>query len=288
MDDPAEQRRLGEVFETIADAYDTHRPAYPEELVESACAAAALEPGAEVLEVGCGTGQLTAALLVRGLRVSALEPGSRLAEIARRRLRHSGELSILPARLEDAELPHARFRAAFSAAAIHWVDADVGWRRLAAGLEPAGTLALIGHVGLSDPGTAEDQARLLGAIGAIAPELRGSWPRYRDLATTLAGVRERSSNISAAWSWLGGHDIARAHVAQLFGEARMAAFPLVFEHSAEELTALLATMSFWSRLPEPRREAVAQAIAGICEGLGRPLRSSVLACLLTAPRSKGA
>jgi hypothetical protein len=92
------------------------------------------------------------------------------------------------------------FRAVFSASAIHWLDPDVGWQRAADALVPGGTLALIQYFGLHEPSSAEDQQALLSAMTAIAPEIAASWPRYRDLDTTLAGARERRENISEAWA----------------------------------------------------------------------------------------
>jgi 16S rRNA A1518/A1519 N6-dimethyltransferase RsmA/KsgA/DIM1 with predicted DNA glycosylase/AP lyase activity len=62
--------------------YDRTRPAYPDELVDHACRLACIGAGDRVLEIGCGTGQVTRSLLARGLRVSALEPGDRLIAIA--------------------------------------------------------------------------------------------------------------------------------------------------------------------------------------------------------------
>jgi 16S rRNA A1518/A1519 N6-dimethyltransferase RsmA/KsgA/DIM1 with predicted DNA glycosylase/AP lyase activity len=50
----------------------------PVEVVRRAAAAVGLEPGARVLEVGAGTGQLTQALLEVGFDVVALEPGDAL------------------------------------------------------------------------------------------------------------------------------------------------------------------------------------------------------------------
>src|SRR5579859_121879 len=121
----------GMAFDAVADEYHAHRPTYPDVLVDRACARAELEPGSPVLEVGCGTGQLTRSLLARGLRVTAVEPGSRLIARARERVAGAGEVEFVPSRLEDAVLPAASFRAVFSASAIHWVDPDVSWRRAA-------------------------------------------------------------------------------------------------------------------------------------------------------------
>ena len=67
--------RYGTVFDEVAAEYDKHRPAYPDELVDQACQAAGIGSGDHVLEVGCGSGQLTRSLAARGLHVTALEPG---------------------------------------------------------------------------------------------------------------------------------------------------------------------------------------------------------------------
>ena len=278
------QRSHGKVFDQVASEYDRHRPTYPEQLIDLACQAAGLERGDQVLEIGCGTGQLTHSLLARGLRVTAIEPGGRLAGLAQRRLQGTGELELINARLEHTRLPHAHFGAVFSASAIHWIDPDVGWQLAADALVPGGTLALIQYFGLHEPCSADDQQALSSSMTAIAPEIAASWPHYRDLETTLAGVRERRENVSVLWSWLGGYEVAREYAANLFDDAQIVAVPTPMEHTAAELGALLGTMSFWSRLSTEQREAMESANRTLYEQLGRPIRSSVLACLVTARR----
>lgn len=280
------QRDRGGFFDEVADEYDRHRATYPDELLDMACRLARLERGDRVLEIGCGSGQLTRSLLARGLGVTAVEPGARLVALARRKLAGAGELELVNARIEDASLPDEHFRAVFSASAIHWVDPDVGWRGAADALVPDGTLALVQYFGLDEPRSAEDQRALLGAIGEIAPEIVADWPRYRDLQTTLEGALGRRENISHVWAWLGGHDLAREYAARLFEDVRVVvAEPALVEHTASELCALLGTMSFWSRLSPRRREATEAAIETLQLRLGRPIRSSVVACLVTARRT---
>lgn len=278
------QRSYGKAFDQVAASYDRHRPTYPEQLIDLACRVAGLERGDRVLEIGCGTGQLTCGLLARGLRVTAIEPGARLVGLAQQRLQGTGELELVNVRFEDARLPRERFRAVFSASAIHWIDPDVGWRRAADVLMPGGTLALIQYFGLHEPRSADDQQALLSAMTTIAPAIAASWPHYRDLETTLAGVRERRENISEVWAWLGGYELAREYAAHLFDEAQIATAPTLMEHTAGELGALLATMSFWPRLSPEQRKAMASANRTLHEQLGRPIRSSVVACLVTARR----
>jgi len=241
-------RSDGSVFNEVAADYDRHRPTYPDVLVDRACEIAGIGPGAAVLEIGCGTGQLTRSLLARGLRVTAVEPGEQLIARARDRLNGLGDVQFVNARLEDASLPRAGYSAVFSASAIHWIDPDVSWRTPADALVDGGSLALLSYFGLADPRSAGDQHALHAAMATAAPELATDWPTYRDLDETLAGVATRRDNVSEVWAWLGDYAIARGYAADLFDDADLATVPARLEHTADELNALLGTMSFWARL----------------------------------------
>ena len=285
MADAIETRSFGKVFNEVPDEYDRHRPTYPDGLIDRACEVAGLAPGASVLEIGCGTGQLTRSLLARGLRVTAIEPGERLIARARDQLAGAGEVQFVGARLEDASLPRARYRAVFSASAIHWVDPDVGWRKISDPLVDGGTVALISYFGLEDPRTDEDQQALRVGLARIAPDLAAEWPRYRDLDGTLQGAAERHDNVSELWAWLGSYDVARRYVGDLFEDAQLEALPILTEHTADALNALLGTMSFWARLSPMQRDRLLTENRALHGRLGRPIRSSVVACLVTARRA---
>jgi SAM-dependent methyltransferase len=278
---PPAPRSLGRVFDDVAEDYDRHRPSYPDALVDRACEG--VGPGAEVLEIGCGTGQLTRSLLARGLRVTAVEPGQQLIARARDRLNGVGDVQFVNARLEDALLPRARYSAMFSASAIHWIDPDVSWRKLADALVDGGTLALVSYFGLDDPRSADDQQALRAAIRKIAPELDGL-PTYHDLDDIIAGVAARRDNVSEVWAWLGSYEIARGYTAELFDDAWILAVPKHLEHTADEINALLGTMSFWATLSPRQRDDLVAANQVIHERLGRPIRSSAVACLVLARR----
>lgn len=282
MSDGAHAGGYGMVFNERAGEYDRHRPSYPDVLIDRACEVGALGPGARVLEVGCGTGQLTRSLLARGLRVTAVEPGDELIAQARDRLKDAGEVQFINARLEDASLPSAHYQAVFCASAIHWVDPDVSWRKLADALVDGGMLGLVSYFGLAEARTAPDQQALRATMASVAPELTAAWPTYRDLNRTLAGVAERRSNVSEVWAWLGSYDLAHLCAARLFRDVQVAAVPVPLEHTAEQLNALLATMSFWAQLSPQQRDALTTHNDALHQQLGRPIRSSTLACLVTA------
>jgi SAM-dependent methyltransferase len=277
-------RSLGRVFDDIAEDYDRHRPTYPDVLVDRACEGSGVGPGTAVLEIGCGTGQLTRSLLARGLRVTAVEPGQRLLARARDSLSASGDVQFVNARLEDASLPRAQYSAVFSGSAIHWIDPDVSWRKAADALVDGGTLGLLSYFGLDDSRSADDQHALRAAIATVAPELADDWPTYRDLASTLAGVAARRENVSEVWAWLGGYEVTREYAADLFDEAEIAAVPMLLEHTADELNALLGTISFWAKLSPRQRDAIAAENRAFHQRLGRPIRSSTVACLVLAHR----
>lgn len=287
MPSEANGRSCGAVFDELADEYDRHRPTYPDVLIDRACEVAGLEPGSPVLEIGCGTGQLTRSLLARGLRVTAIEPGGRLIARAHDHLADAGDVQFVNVRLEDASLPSARFRAVFSASAIHWIDPDVSWRSTADALVDGGTLALISYFGLDELRSAGDQQALRDVMARVAPDPAAALPTYRSLEQTLAGVAARRSNVSEVWAWLGSYALARPYVARLFGDVNIATESTLLEHTADELNALLGTMSFWARLTAAQRETLVADHEALHRRLGRPIRSSTVACLVTAELCRG-
>ena len=238
-----------------------------------------------MLEVGCGSGQLTRGLVARGLHVTALEPGTNLMALARQNLEGAGEVEFVNAQFEDASLPREQFRAVFSASAFHWVDPEVSWQRAADVLVPGGTLALVQYFGLEEPRSKLDQEAALAAIRNVAPDMAANWPAYRDLDATLAGVEQRRGNVSEVWAWLGSYDLGREYAARLFGEVQVAVMPKLVEHTPDELNALVRTMSFYARLSPGQCQALEREYEAMYERLGRPIRASTVATLVTARRS---
>jgi ubiquinone/menaquinone biosynthesis C-methylase UbiE len=278
-------RRYGKVFDEVAAEYDRHRPTYPDELVDQACLVAGLGSGDQVLEVGCGSGQLTRGLLARGLRVTALEPGKNLIALARQNLEGAGAVEFVNAQFEDALLPPEQYQAVFSASAFHWVDPKVSWQKAAHVLVPGGTLALVQYFGLEEPRSKADQDAVLAALRKVAPDIAAHWPAYRDLDATFSGVEQRAGNVSEAWSWLGSYDLGQEYAGRLFGDVQVAVTPRLIEHAADELNALVRTLSFYARLSAGQRQALEREHEAIYELLGRPIRASTVAALVTARRS---
>jgi ubiquinone/menaquinone biosynthesis C-methylase UbiE len=278
-------RHYGKVFDEVAAEYDRHRPAYPDELVDQACQVAGIGSGDQVLEVGCGSGQLTRGLLARGLHVTAVEPGKSLIALARQNLEGAGALEFVNAQFEDAMLPREHFQAVFCASAFHWIDPEVSWQKAADVLVPGGTLALMQYSGIEEPRSKEDLDAVLAAMRKVAPDIAANWPTYRGLDATLAGMEQRRGNVSQVWAWLGSYDVGQDYAGRLFGDVQVAVTPKLMEHTPDELNAVVRTMSAYARLSPAQRQALEREHEAIYKRLGRPIRASTVAALVTARRS---
>jgi SAM-dependent methyltransferase len=279
-----DQRSLGAVFDTVAVEYDRRRPTYPDELVERACELGGLEADDRVLEIGCGSGQLTRGLVARGLRVTAIEPGRNLIELAGREPHGPGALEFINHRLEDAPIDGG-FAAAFSASAFHWPDPDVSWAKVARALRPDGLFALMQHCALRHEDIVTDDDALISVLAGAAPEIAAGWPPLRDLPTILSGVEDRRENVSEVWAWVGQQPLARPYAGPLFRDVEVAVVPMVTEQSADDLNALLRTTSLYPRLAPAQREALERGNREIEARFGRRIRAGMVAVLVTARRA---
>ncbi|SDO79004.1 Methyltransferase domain-containing protein [Streptomyces sp. cf386] len=144
-DRPEESRRarLSRIFDEDAELYDRARPGYPPELFDDLEELAGTGPGSRVLEVGCGTGQATVPLAARGCRITAVEAGPRMAEVARRNLAGAAAVEVVTAEFEGWPLPVEPFDALVSATAFHWIDPAVRMVKAADALRPGGWLAVV-------------------------------------------------------------------------------------------------------------------------------------------------
>jgi ubiquinone/menaquinone biosynthesis C-methylase UbiE len=138
----SKRRHQRTLFDSVAQLYEASRPGYPSEIVEFAVATAAVGAGSEVLEVGCGTGQLTESLACHGFRLTAIDIGPSMINAARRRLDGSA-VSFQIASFEDFAAADASFDLIISGTAFHWVDPEVMFRKPARLLRPGGWLALL-------------------------------------------------------------------------------------------------------------------------------------------------
>ncbi len=128
-------------FDGIAELYDRARSEPPDQLFEELFALAGIDPiGANILEIGCGTGQATVPLARRGCRVVAVEVGANLARIAKQKLAGFPRVSIVNSDFEEYE-PTEVFDMVLAITSWHWLDPKVRYAKASAALGASGILA---------------------------------------------------------------------------------------------------------------------------------------------------
>ena len=128
----------GRGFGSAAGAYVAGRPGYPAHAVDWLVGDAR-----DVVDVGAGTGKLTAALVGAGRRVTAVEPDAGMLEALRDEV--PGAVAVLGA-AEALPLDDGSADALLLGQAWHWVDVDAASAEAARVLRPGGVLGLIWNI----------------------------------------------------------------------------------------------------------------------------------------------
>lgn len=146
MDDVA----LRQTFNTQAELYNAVRPHYPPELFEALVEVTQLADGANLLEIGPGTGQATVPFAERGYYITAVELGDAMATVAQRELEKYPNVEIITGAFEDIDLSAESFDLVYSATALHWVKPEMRFTKPHRLLKSDGHLAIIHTNHLSD------------------------------------------------------------------------------------------------------------------------------------------
>ncbi|GHH65389.1 methyltransferase type 11 [Kitasatospora indigofera] len=258
------RERLRTTFTEDAGLYDRARPGYPRRMYEDLAGLATLGPGRRILELGCGTGQATVPLAATGSRVTAVELGAEMAEVARWNLAPYPRAEVVVSAFEEWPLPPEPFDLVLAATSFHWIDPAVRTAKAADALRPAGVLAVVSthHVkGGSEEFFAEAQPLYERFDPATPPGLRLS--PAADIApddTELAGSGR-------------------------FGPVEVRRYEWDLTYSAQEYLDVLRTYSGHRALPAPARTGLLAGIADLIDDRhGGSITKRYLTELMTAGR----
>ena len=136
-------RNVRIVFDQAAAVYDTARPGYPPRLIDKLIELTRLPADARILEIGCGTGQITLPLAERGYEIVALELGENLARVAAVKLAPFPLVRVICTSFEEWPENEASFNLVVSAQAFHWIDPEIGYPKIRRLLKDQSHLAVV-------------------------------------------------------------------------------------------------------------------------------------------------
>lgn len=213
-------------FGAAATAYAEHRPDYAQAAVRWALEPA---PGSRVLDLGAGTGKLTATLAAVGADVTAVEPDPAMLAELRRAL---PDVGALPGSAEAIPLPDASVDAVLAGNAMHWFDMAVAGPEIARVLVPGGVLAGLWNV-------LDDRVDWVAGLTRVSP-------------SAAIGPRDTPTRWRAETA---GAHLPKDGGAARFGSPEQAEFPHGQRRIADSLVATLATRAGVLVMPEQERQA---------------------------------
>ena len=140
-----ERKTESELFNQMADYYDTYRPGYPNDIIEAIIRKAGLKVDSKLLEIGSGSGKATAQFADIGLDIICIEPGADLVEKGRKTFKDK-RVTFVNQRFEDYAEPCNYFDAIISAQAFHWIAQPQGYEKCARALKERGKIALFWNI----------------------------------------------------------------------------------------------------------------------------------------------
>jgi len=130
----------GRTFGAVARAYAAHRPSYPDAALDWALAPLGGHSRPVLLDLAAGTGKLTASLVRRSDRVTAVEPDPEMLAVLHAEL---PGVTALAGSAEDIPLPAGSVDAVLVGQAFHWFDPERAGAEIARVLRPGGVLAAL-------------------------------------------------------------------------------------------------------------------------------------------------
>jgi SAM-dependent methyltransferase len=241
----------GSSFGAVAAAYAEHRPDYAQAAVRWALEAA---PGSRVLDLGAGTGKLTATLVSLGAEVIAVEPDPAMLTELRRAL---PDVRALPGGAEAIPLPDSSVDAVLAGNALHWFDMAIAGPEIARVLVPRGILAGLWNVMDNRVDWVAGLERISGSAAVGPRDTLGSW--------------------RAATADMHVPDIGVAR----FGSPAQAEFSHGQRRTADSLVATIATRAGLLVMPEQEREATLGRIRAFLASRPETARGEFVLPMLT-------
>ena len=220
-------------FGAVADEYDRGRPGYAPEAIARLVAELELGPGVPVLDLGAGTGKLTAMLAPSGAVPVAVEPDPRMRALLERSL---PGVTALEGAAEAIPLDDGAVQAAVVASAFHWFDSGRALRELHRVLSEGGRLALLWNPADDPPS-----------------------PWWDDVYREIRRTTDTHSHARREWAETLTRD-------GLFGGVREWWFPWQAQMTLDRVLDRVLSISYVAALDPPQRAELLERVRAALEG----------------------
>ncbi len=239
-----DRSRLGRSgFSAGSDRYERTRPGYSDDSVAHLVAALGIAPGRQVLDVAAGTGKLTRALAETGATCFAAEPSASMREVFATTV---PGVPMVASTAEHLPFTGGTMDAIVVAQAFHWFDAPVALAEFARVLRPGGGLALVWNErDESDPMVAE-------LVRVSKWDTHQPYPVGRDFGQVIDASGRFDPVVRTRFR-----------------------FTQVLNRTA--FVDQIATRSYVAVLPEARRRALLDEVAGFAATLEEPIELPYIA-----------
>lgn len=247
-----------ETFDAVAGEYEKYRPVYPQELFQDLIDYAGVNPSADILEIGCGTGQATSGLVERGFtRITCVELGGQLAKIASEKFQAYADVNVIHSSFEDWHGEERSYDLAISATAFHFIEPQYGYRKVSRLLRAGGAIGFFWtvHVPLYDQ--VHDEIRAI--YQRYAPHLDD---RQKAQPTEVIAERKRLTEQSGFF-----HDVT------------VKEYRSMATYSSDDYISLLNTHSKHQQLSEPIRNQLFHEMKQTIDERGGFIRKPQLVAL---------
>ena len=254
-----EERQAAESFGSDAERYDRSRPDYPAALIERIVAES---PGADVLDVGCGTGIAARQFRTAGCRVLGVDVDARMADRARR---HGIDVEV--ARFEGWDPAGRTFDVVAAAQTWHWIEPVAGTARAWDVRRPGGRLAVFWNA-------FEPPAAVASAFAEVHRRLVPEFPALANGGSAADGYTVMAQ--AAA-------DGIRATPG--FGEPEIWRYDRSRTYTREAWLDVVPTHGIYARLPPERIAALVTELGAAIDAVGGSFTATYVTLAATATRT---
>ncbi len=236
-------------YERGSESYRSARPSYHPTIIDELVRRTAGDP---VVELGAGTGILTAELIAQGVDVMAVEPVEAMRQAL---IQVVGEANARDGTAEDIPVASDAAGAVIAAQSFHWFDPHRALDEISRLLRSGGQLLTVWNV-------RDESVPWVAACAEVVDRYAGDTPRYRTM------------------NWRRAIESDGRFV---LDDERSTPNPQ--PANAERVVTRALSTSFIAALPDEEQAEVAEQIRQIVEGMGErfdyPYRSELQAWVLT-------